>query len=170
MGTGLNFRNWVRKYPSTQDSWIRLHAHTLRYEVVPRLQLGWLEGTFHDKNGLTGNMATKRVFTTLYGTCWLQSYNAINNEIPTSAAFCGLQNLIFVICDKENLNCHLPPLLENVKKDAHFWSMAARETETSSYALKMARITGIFCVSKRYILAHRHALLLCFLDVEIKIT
>ena len=86
MGTGLNFRNWVKKYPSSQDSWNLLYAHTLRYEVVPRLQLGWLEGTFHDKNGLTGNMATKRVFTTLYATCWLQSYNAINNEIPTSVA------------------------------------------------------------------------------------
>ena len=123
MGTGLNFRNWVRKYPSTQDSWNRLHAHTLRYEVVPRLQLGWLEGTFHDKNGLTGNMATKRVFTTLYGTCWLQSYNAINNEIPTSAAFCGLQNLIFVICDKENLNCHL------------FWKMSKKTPISEAWPL-----------------------------------
>ena len=88
--------------------------------MAPSLQWGWLEGTFHDKKGLTGNMATKRVFTTLYGTCGLQSYNAINIEIPTSAAFCALPYLIFVICDQGNLNCHLPPLLENVKKDAHF--------------------------------------------------
>ena len=117
MGTGLNFRNWVKKNPSSQDSWNMLHAHTLHCDIR------WIQG----RNG-TGcrylswqersdwKYGHKRVFTTLYGTGWLQSYNAINIEIPTSAAFCALPNLIFVICDKGNLNNHLPPRLENVKK------------------------------------------------------